>query len=95
MSRYNFFEVVTVDGYDFPGDPQVTFGFHSTSITFLNRSSSILEYSFDGETLHGDLNPGDASNGLVFDNRVESTVWFRGSDGYGDVRIEAWGMSGR
>jgi hypothetical protein len=95
MSRYNFFEVVTVDGYDFPTDPQVTFGFHSTGITFLNRGSYTIEYSFDGETLHGDLNTGDASNGLTFDNRTESNVWFRAIDGYGDVRVESWGHSGR
>lgn len=95
MSRYNFFEVLTIDGYDFPVDPQVVFRFHSAAITFLNRGSYIIEYSFDGETLHGDLNPADASNGLTFDNRVENRVWFRATDGYGDVRVEAWGDSGR
>jgi hypothetical protein len=95
MSRYNFFEVVTVDGYDFPEDPQVTFGFLSTSITLLNRSGFVLEYSFDGETLHGDLNPADASIGSVFDYRIESNMWFRAADGYGDVRVESWGNSGR
>ena len=95
MSRYNYFDEISVDGYSFPATPQVDFGFLSTGISFLNRGTSVLEYSFDGETVHGDSNPGDESGALTFDNRVESVIWFRGQDGYGDMRVEAWGMSGR
>ena len=95
MSRFNFFEVVTVDGYDFPAEPQVRFNFIAQGISLLNRGTKILEYSFDGTTLHGDLNSTDASAGLTFDGRQESVIFFRGSDGYGDVRVEAWGGWGR
>ncbi len=95
MSKWNYFEVISADGYSFPSDPQVNFNFISQGFTFLNRSSSIIEYSFDGSSLHGDLNPDDASIGLEFDERWESKVWFRGSDGYGTVRVEAWGKFGR
>ena len=95
MSRYNYFDEINVDGYSFPTDPQADFGFLSTGISFLNRSAFIFEYSFDGSTVHGDLDPADASIGLSFDNRVESTVWFRAVDGYGNVRVEAWGIWGR
>jgi len=95
MSKWNYFDVVTVDGYDFPVVPQANFSFLSTAISFLNRSSYVIEYSFDGTTLHGDLNPSDSSSGVMCDNRVESKVWFRAVDGYGDVRVEAWGNSGR
>jgi hypothetical protein len=79
-----------VDGYDFPTNPQVVFTFNSQGFTFLNRGTHVVQYSFDGATLHGDLDPADASQGLSFDGRCECKVWFRALDGYGDVRVEAW-----
>lgn len=90
MSKVSYFKVVTVDGYAFPTDPQAVFDFNSQGFTFLNRGSHTLEYSFDGATVHGDLNPNDASKGLVFDNRCQCKVWFKGMDGYGTVRCESW-----
>ena len=90
MSKYNFFEVVAVDGYAFPADPQVAFGFNSQGFTLLNRGAYVVEYSFDGATVHGDLNPADATQGLAFDARVECKVWFRAVGGFGTVRVEAW-----
>ena len=90
MSKYNYFSVITVDGYSFPTNSQVNFDFVAQGISFLNRGTHTIQYSFDGTTLHGDLNPSDASKGLVFDSRYENRVWFRGLDGYGDVRVESW-----
>lgn len=90
MSKYNYFSVISVDGYDFPTSPQVNFDFISQGFLFLNRGDHTIEYSFDGTNLHGDLNPSDASSGLVFDDRFENKVWFRALDGYADVRVEAW-----
>ena len=91
MSKYNFFSKFDVDGYDFPEEPQVSIDFHSIGISFLNKGDFIIEYSFDGSTLHGDLDPSDVSAGLVFDNRVESKIFFRSVDGYSTVRVEVWG----
>lgn len=93
MSKYNFFAVISVDGYSFPTDSQVYFGFISQGISLLNRGSKIIQYSFDGETVHGDLNPDDASKGLTFDGRFEDRIWFKGDDGYGSVRVESWSGS--
>ena len=90
MSKFNYFSVVSVDGYAFPTNPQVDFTFNSQGFSLLNRGTKIIQYSFNGSTLHGDLNPGDASAGLVYDARVESKIWFRGDDGYATVRVEAW-----
>lgn len=90
MSKWNFFEVVTVDDSDFPATPQVSFGFLSQGIIFLNRGANIVEYSFDGSTVHGDLDPSDESVILTFNNRVEDKVWFRYSGGTSTVRVEAW-----
>jgi hypothetical protein len=95
MSKWNYFSVETVDGYSFPEVPQVNFNFLSQGFSFLNRGSNVIQYSFDGTTLHGDLNPSDSSASITFDHRIESKVWFRGGDGYGDVRVEAWGGWGR
>lgn len=90
MSKWNYFNVINVDEYGFIDPPQVNFGFPSQGFSFLNRGSKTIQYSFDGNTLHGDLNPSDASAGFTFDGRTESKVWFRGLDGYGTVRVEAW-----
>jgi len=95
MSRFNYFENISVDGYSFPTVPQAQFNFIAQGISFLNRGSKILQYSFDGTNVHGDLDPSDASAGLTFDSRNEHRVWFKGDDGYGTVRVEAWGGWGK
>ena len=95
MSRYNYFSVVSVVSATFPDDPQAVFGFISDGFAFLNRGASVIEYSFDGTTVHGDLNPADTTKGLSFGGRVEDKVWFRVPAGASTVRVEAWGMWGR
>ena len=94
MSKFNYFQNIYVDGYDFPDEPQVKFGFHSSGISLINRSGSIIQYSFNGSDAHGDLDPSDASNSLMFDGRMENAMFLRGVDGYGIIRVEAWGHSG-
>lgn len=88
--KNNYFSVVSVDGYDFPTTPQVSYNFSSQGLAFLNRGSYTIEYSFDGQNVHGDLNPNDASAGIIFDGRDVSKIWFRASGGFGSVRVEAW-----
>lgn len=91
MSKFNYFQNILVDGYAFPTKPQANWKFNSQGIALLNRGTHIIQYSFNGTDLHGDLRPGDPSRGIIFDNRVESKIFFRGVDGYGDfVRVEAW-----
>lgn len=93
MSKFNYFNNILVDGYNFPSSAQADFNFISAGIALLNRSNYVIEYSFNGIDLHGDLRPTEASRGLIFDNRNESKMWFRAADGYGTVRIEAWSWS--
>jgi len=95
MSKYNYFQEILIDGYDFPTTPQVDFGFMSQGIALLNRGNFTIVYSFNGIDEHGDLRSDDASAGIIFDNRLESKVWFKAEDGYGSVRVEAWGQWGR
>ena len=94
MSRYNYFRMLDVDGYNFPVTPQITFNFMSRGFSFVTLDTDV-EYSFDGYNVHGNLAIGTAYAGLVFDNRLEDRVWFRSIDAYGDVRVEAWGEWGR
>lgn len=95
MSKWNYFKVVTVSEAAFPETPQVNFHFLSQGFAFLNRGANVVQYSFDGTTIHGDLNPGDGSISMSFDNRNECKVWFRQVGGSSDVRVEAWGGWGR
>lgn len=92
MSRYNFFANVVPDGYAFFATPQINFGFLTQGISLLNRGSQKVEYSFDGENVHGDLLAGDS---FQFDARAESKMWLRAADGYSTIRVEAWGGWGR
>ena len=85
-----YFKVIATDGYAFPTNPQVSFGFNSQGFTLLNRGNYTIQYSFDGHYIHGDLNPTDASKGLTFDARVECQIWFRAVGGFSTVRVEAW-----
>jgi len=95
MSRFNYFEVVSVaDGY-FPSTSQVSLDFTPSGITLLNRGSAVVEYSFDGTSVHGDMDPTDESVQAIFNGRNESNIWFRTASGPQDVRVEAWGSGGR
>ena len=92
---HNFFEKVYVSTTNF-ADTKVEWSFVSTSIMLLNLDdSAVVEYSFgdDGQLPHGDLDPNEASAGLVFDNRAESWVYFRLVEPGASVvvRVEAWG----
>ena len=96
MSKFNFFNRINVNSVNF-SDHVASFGFISSGISFINSSalsSDIVEYSFDGSTLHGDLVPSDTSSALAFDNRFESRVWFRlKTDGpQVNIRVEAWAI---
>jgi len=83
----------TADGYG----PDVVITFPTQSVMFLNEETSatnVVEYSFNGTTVHGELDPTLPSRGVAFDNRAVSLIWFRlksGSSGPVTVRIDAWG----
>jgi hypothetical protein len=58
-------------------------------------ANSVLEYSFDGNTVHGELGSCFQNVSLTFQNRVISTIWFRvqsGSTGTPNVSVQAWGV---
>lgn len=79
----------SVDGYQ----PDIIIKFPTYGLIFLNEGSGVVEYSFNGTTIHGELDSTKASSGLSFDNRVVSLAWFRvkaGSTGPINISIHAW-----
>lgn len=101
---FNFYKRVSVsnttfgvvaDGYQ--PDIIITFPTVAGGVIFttLETGSDIVEYSFNGNTVHGELIPGATSDrrNLVFYHRNVSMVWFRvksGSSGPIDIVVEAW-----
>jgi len=97
---YNFFEKVSVTAATFGGasvdgkQPDLIITFPTQSLIFLNEGTGVVEYSFNGLTVHGELDSTKPSAGLSFDNRVVSSIWFRiksGSTGPIVVSVQAWG----
>jgi hypothetical protein len=67
--------------------------FSTQGVMFLNEGTGVVQYSFNGSTVHGELDSTKASIGKVFDNRVISEIWFcvkSGSTGPITVSVEAW-----
>lgn len=82
----------SVDGYQ----PDMIIPFVTQSVIFLNEETSgVIEYSFNGNTVHGELDPTLPSRGMVFDNRVISLIWFRVKSGSSPgltIRVDAWSI---
>lgn len=94
MSDPGLFQKITVTSTTFASkaNPDVYVPFLSTGISLLNEdSASVVEVSFDGTTLHDELNPNLPSKGTVYDNRFVSAVWFRLKSGTSAVvSIRVW-----
>jgi hypothetical protein len=100
---FNFFKKVTVTAADFGSgsvtgvQPDIIITFPTAGIIILNEgtaSTNSIEFSFNGNTVHGELDPSTPSKGLSFDNRTVSMIWFRlkaGSVGPVTIQINAWG----
>lgn len=102
---FNYFQKVDVnwsqfgapDGYTITDGygPDLVIKFVTQSIMFLNEGTGVVEYSFNGVTVHGELDSANSSKFLTFDSRVVSTIWFRvksGSTGPIKIRVDAWGL---
>ena len=82
-----------VSSATFGDHPDMVITFPTQGIMFLNEGAGVIEVSFNGNTVHTELNSADSSKGLIFDNRVVSMMWFRVKSGGPtiSVRVEAWG----
>ena len=92
---FNFFQkvVVTAGAFNTDCDVLINMKAPTYTVTFQLESGGPVQYSFNGSTVHGDMQQGTTglitSNSLVFQNRVISKIWFKGT---GTVRIEAWAI---
>lgn len=95
IRQFNFFDRVVVNTNDF-SDHLGSFNFVSTGLLLLNESEvsgEDVEYSFNGQDVHGILRVGFADQGLAKDGFKESKIWLRlasGAVGPVTVRVEAW-----
>lgn len=92
---YNYFQKVSVNTAAFATDCDSLITFTTQGLMFLNEGTGVVEFSFNGTTVHGELDSTKASAGLSFDNRVVSKIWFRvktGSSGPIVVSVTAWGI---
>lgn len=99
---FNFYQKVPVSATTFGGgsvdgyQPDIIITFSTQTVTFLNEgttSTQVVEYSFNGTTVHGEMDPSLPSRSLNFDTRTISFIWFRvkaGSSGTMNIRVEAW-----
>lgn len=93
---FNFYQKLSVTATVFNTDADTVMKIPVRSFMLLNEgttSSQVVEYSFNGNTVHGELDPSLPSRGLTFDNRVANFIWFRmkaGSTGPVNVRVDAW-----
>jgi hypothetical protein len=83
----------TEDGYG----PDLVITFPTYGLIFTNETSGqVVEYSFNGSTVHGVLDGTATSTTRVvtFLNRQQSLIWFRlksGSAGPATITVTAWG----
>jgi hypothetical protein len=84
---FNYFSSVVVDisdGY-FPESPQVQTAFRGARrMMFVCAAGTNVEYSFDGQHLHGRISSDQIFN---FGPRAEDKIFFRGS---GTVDVHIW-----
>jgi len=96
---FNFYEKINVVATDFGSEsvdgqqPDIIITFPTQSVLFLNEGTGVVEYSFNGNHVHGELDSSLPSKALSFDNRVISFIWFRlksGNVGPITIRVDAW-----
>ncbi len=89
---YNYFEKVTVASASFNSEPDSFFNIKGQqSFSLVNEGTGVIEYSYNGTTLHGDMTPSSPTAAIFFDNRRVSKIWFRLKSGAASVvRVEAW-----
>lgn len=99
---FNFFKEIAVsnttfgleaDGYK--PDMIITFPTKCGGVIFHTKGSSTntVEYSFNGNTVHGELVPSTNRTTIQFEHRQVSMIWFRiksGSAGPITINVEAW-----
>ena len=97
---FNYFTKITITSSSFGGtsgdgySPDVIIPFSTQGFMLLNEdTAAVVEVSFNGNTVHDELNPTLPSRGVIYDNRVNSLIWLRLKSGSSAVvSIRAWAL---
>lgn len=89
---FNFYTKLSITSSTFGANCDITITFPTYTIKFDLESTGVVQYSFNGNTVHGEMDSTQASKSLLFENRVASKIWFKLVSGTGTVRVEAWGI---
>jgi hypothetical protein len=85
---FNFYQEVVVSGVtEFPDMPQAIMGFRGPRRMMFICPSGTVEYSFNGNTVHGKAVNGEPSERLDFGTRAGDKIWVRGT---GTLQIHCW-----
>lgn len=90
---FNYFQNIVIGASAaFPNDPQAQITFRGPQkLRFDLVAGASLEYSFNGNTVHGDMTAATNTATLDFHVRNNKLIWFR-STGGATVRVEAYGL---
>lgn len=89
---FNFYQKIPVANASFNQGCDLTITFSTQQVNFNIEGTAVIQYSFNGNTVHGEMDSTKASANLSFPNRVVSKVWFKLISGSGSVRVEAWAI---
>lgn len=93
---FNFFQKLTVSASSFSTNCDVTINMKAPSYTVIfqleGSGADQIQYSFNGNAIHGDMTFSKSSANITFENRVISKIWFKTLSGTPIVRIEAWAI---
>lgn len=84
---FNFYQEEAVAVADFPTEPQIFMKMRGPRRMIFICTTGSVEYSFNGNTLHGVTTSGEPSEKLEFDVRGEDKIWLRGT---GTIQVHAW-----
>ena len=90
---FNYYNKFDVSNTSYSDQPDTVITFQTQSVFFMNEGTGVVEYSFNGNTTHGELDSTKDSKTLIFNERVISKIWLRvktGSTGPITIRIDAW-----
>lgn len=90
---FNFFQKVTVTSGTFATTSDIVIPFPTQGIMLLNEDTTdVVEFSYRGNTVHGELDPTLPSRALTFDGIKVCAIWFRLKSGTSAV-ISVYGWS--
>jgi len=89
---FNYYQKMDMVSSSFATNADVAITFPTYTVRFDLETTGVVQYSFNGTDIHGEMDSAQASKSLLFENRQVCKIWFKLVSGSGTVRIEAWGI---